>query len=911
MRKTFIRLIRITALMIILLSPARIFAGENNPVILRGHTNPVFSVAFSPDGKTLASGSYDDTIRLWEVATGAEIRELTGHTGNVYGVAFSPDGRILASGSYDDTIRLWEVATGVEIRELAGHTGSVHGVAFSPDGRILASGSYDDTIRLWEVATGKEIKELTGHTGSVNGVAFSPDGKTLASGSSDETITLWEADTWKEIRKLTGHFEGISSVTFSPDGQLLASGSYSYERTIRLWEVATGAEIRELTGHTGGVYGVAFSPDGRILASGSEDDTVRLWEVATGEEIRILTDHTGNVNDIIFSPDGELLASGSSDNTVRLWRKGLDANIKPILSEPSNGTTVQDESVTLRWQTVPMAIEYHVQVARDDDFASILVDQHVSKEELVVDVISPVTYWKVQGVGLIEEYTQWSSVWSFGTDAPVVDLEVNSIQGMAINVDVVIDKVNGLYGFQLDVPFDRDLLEAVSVSEGPFLKSAGGSTFWQPPTIDNRNGVIKGILATRTGAGGVNGKGVVASIVFNAERTGTTILMPENVILSDANGGKMFFVTGYAKVEASSSSRLVVQPMIDKGVTLEIRAENVEQLYSFSFELEYNCDLLDVGKDDVKKGPFLEDETDFDSIGVDCWDDRIRGFSWKSGNIEGISGSGVIATVRFRIYESGIAKFRIFDLEMRDASNEDMAALPVDASAEFIVSPAWEINKDYVVDIFDFAILGVQFGRHISTSYPPRPNPDINKDGIVDVLDFVMVGANFGEIYSASKASAAPPLIAETDWRNCDYSKHLPLLLGLYAELEANPVQSEEYIRTRGLMLELIYLGQNGSMILQENELMQNYPNPFNPDTWIPYQLKEDAQVVIKIYTSTGRLVRTLNLGHKPGGYYAEKEKAAYWDGRNEAGERVSSGVYFYTIRAGDYNDTRRMAVIQ
>jgi len=251
-------------------------AGGVERTVLKGHTGVVYAIAFSPDGATLASGSDDHTVRLWDVAAGRERAVLTGHTHPIQAVAFSPDGTTLASGSADHTVRLWDVARGRELAMLTGHTSSVTAVAFSPDGVTLASGSYDNTVRLWNVATGREQGVLTGHTDTVHAIAFSPDGAMLASGSDDYTVRLWDVATGRERTVLTGRIERVNAVAFSPDGARLASGSW---KTVRLWDVATGGEWAMLK-HTHAVQAVAFSPDGAMLASGSDDHTVRLWGLA-------------------------------------------------------------------------------------------------------------------------------------------------------------------------------------------------------------------------------------------------------------------------------------------------------------------------------------------------------------------------------------------------------------------------------------------------------------------------------------------------------------------------------------------------------------------------------------------------------------------------------------------------------
>ena len=262
-------------------------AARPGNAVLAGHSGPVFSVAFSPDGKILAGGG-NTSMRLWDMATRRPIgHPLTGPTGGVISVAFSPDGKILAGGGGAQGVRLWDVGTGHQIRNhLTGHTGPVGSVAISPDGKTLA-GAGAHGVRLWDLTTGRQIGDLlTGRTNWVGSVAFSPDGKTLAGGGGYDglrsRVWLWDMDTGRPIgHRLTRSDGGIGSVAFSPDGKTLASGGIS--GPVRLWDVATGRPIgHPLVGHTGPVSSVAFSPDGKTLASASVDGTVRLWDVATG-----------------------------------------------------------------------------------------------------------------------------------------------------------------------------------------------------------------------------------------------------------------------------------------------------------------------------------------------------------------------------------------------------------------------------------------------------------------------------------------------------------------------------------------------------------------------------------------------------------------------------------------------------
>jgi len=287
---------------------------------LAGDTTCVMSVAFSPAGSVLASGSTDMKVSLWQVESGELLRTCVGHTDAVWDVDFSPDGEILASGSKDGTVRLWKVADGTSLCILKAHEGGVHGVAFSPDGGTLASGAYeayDGTVCLWRVPDGTRLRSLEGHSDKVSSVAFSPDGKILASGAHDAKVCLWRVADGSLWRKLEGHKGPALCVAFSPDGRILASGTRS--GTVHLWDAASGSVLRTLEWHTAPVRGLAFSPDGDVLASGSEDGKVYLWAVSEGMLLRALREPTGEARSLAFSPDGTLLAVGAWAGTVRLW----------------------------------------------------------------------------------------------------------------------------------------------------------------------------------------------------------------------------------------------------------------------------------------------------------------------------------------------------------------------------------------------------------------------------------------------------------------------------------------------------------------------------------------------------------------------------------------------------------------
>ncbi len=304
------------------------------------------NVLISPEGKTLASwNSYDDhTIRLWDTATGKQIRKLVGHNNYIKPVTFSPDGSTLASwGSNNETtIRLWHVATGKPKHNLKGHTQTVESVTFSSDGKTLASGGLDGTIRIWNADSGKQIhafmeqrfaNNLAAQSAAINVVTFNTDGNVLASGHKNGSIRLWDINSGYSIQTLKGHADAISTLSFSPDGHTIASTSK--DATVRLWDIATGKQEQALAAYQKTIWHVKFYPNGLVLASdikgeigGSDDESIRLWDLRTGHLKKTLTGHASWVVDISFSGDGKTLSSLSFDNTTLLW--DLTSLIKDI-----------------------------------------------------------------------------------------------------------------------------------------------------------------------------------------------------------------------------------------------------------------------------------------------------------------------------------------------------------------------------------------------------------------------------------------------------------------------------------------------------------------------------------------------------------------------------------------------------
>jgi WD40 repeat protein len=284
---------------------------------LKGHSLPVIGVAVTSNGKRAVSASFDNTLKVWELESGRELRTLKGHSQGVYGASVTPDGKQAVSASEDNTLKVWDLASGRELRTLRGHFARVSGVAVTPDGKRAVSASFDNTLKVWDLASGREQRTFEGHSGYVSGVAVTPDGKQAVSASWDHRLKVWELESGRERRTLEGHSDYVSGVAVTPDGKRAVSTSF--DNTLKVWDLETGRELRTLQGHSHSVRGVAVTSNGKRAVSASDDKTIKVWDLESEGDRRRLQHHSGPISSVAVTPDGKRAVSASADKTLKVW----------------------------------------------------------------------------------------------------------------------------------------------------------------------------------------------------------------------------------------------------------------------------------------------------------------------------------------------------------------------------------------------------------------------------------------------------------------------------------------------------------------------------------------------------------------------------------------------------------------
>ena len=977
---------------------------------LTGHTADVSSIAFSPDGATLASGSGDTTVRVWDVATGDTRNTLTGHTDSVRSVVFSPDGATLASGSGDTTIRLWDVATGDTHHTLTGHTGRVSNVAFSPDGATLASGSGDSTLRLWDVVTGDTLNTLTGHTEDVTSLAFSPDGRTLASESRDGTLRLWDVVTGDTLNTLTGHTGGVRGIAFSPDGSTLASRG----DTLQVWDVATGEMLNTLTGHTGEVYGVAFSPDGRTLASASWDKTVRLWDATTGEMLNTLTGHRHWVYGVAFSADGRTLASGSYDNTIRLWDVATGEPIHTLTGHTSvvgsvafsaDGTILagcagnwysEDKAIRL-WDVQTGSLRATLTGHTKSPYGIVFSPDGTTLISTSQD--GTIRVWDVRNGKLVKVL----GVPCTATSRPAISpdgrfIAVGDGWARVLLIDPTTDKIIGSFqGHEMST-------QTVSINpDGSILASAsrdGTIILWDltpftsteqpPPEQSDSVRVVYFQPSDRDAQPGINAnlRTLVTDVQqFYAEQMDTHRYEGKTVAFETDTSGNVIvrhftgeFTDAYYQAQTYDKVQKELSDYFHQSkhvylVAIDISSEVINddgtcgvgggRWWNRSEGEAWHRDLgglavipasgdcFNVGVTAHELGHAMGLDHDFRddsylmgygsqqrlSREAAAWLDASRLFNPSQPDLGQPAAIEVLsnraAQLRFQVTDrdglhqaqllipttpedpaQGTKLYSSWALNDKQSLTIAFSGVPVVAGQEVILqvidvhgniakqtfpieggkaAPAFiaedvneeDVNEDGVVNFADLSLAALRLGE------AGQNRADVNGDGVVDAADLLLIAA---AIQDAAGVPARHPDVLEI-FTAAEVQQWLKFASQL-------ALTEPAYQRGIAALEQLLAI-----LTPKETVLLANYPNPFNPETWLPYRLAEPAAVTVRIYAANGSLIRTLALGHLPAGIYEGRSRAAYWDGRNALGEPVASGVYFYTLSAGDFSATRKMLI--
>ena len=475
--------------------------------------------------------------------------------------------------------------------------------------------------------------------------------------------------------------------------------------------------------------------------------------------------------------------------------------------------------------------------------------------------------------------------------------------------------ITDLAGWQADLVFDPDVLKVDSVTEGTFLKQKGGRTHFQKGTIDNQKGKIAGISSARISQGGVAGEGTLLSVKFTAKAVGETRVSLREFRAGSSAGKSISAPAPDVIITVSTRSTSTSTPTptptprgkgfslstnttpvpVGNIFTLRLSAEEIVDLAGWQTDITFDPAVLEAVE--VNEGDFLKKG----GIGTFFLQGTIDNKTGKITQINaarlsgGVDGTGTLLSVTFKAKTVGDTRITLSNLTAGNSSTE---AIPV-AVPDIVITigsaafPAWDVNRDGQVNVLD--LIGV--AQHLGAAVSANRQADVNGDGTINVLDLIAVAQHLGE-----STNSAAPSVVNIESLGIDRATVQAWIAQARVEDDGS-IAFREAITNLELLLSLF--------IPEETALLANYPNPFNPETWIPYQLAEPAEVTVHIYAANGALVRTLALGYQPAGIYQYRSRAAYWDGKNEVGESVASGVYFYTLTAGGFTATRKMLIMK
>ena len=841
-----------------------------------------------PDGRLIVypSGAWGDSPSEWHVIDrGTGVSGDSPHGGTTLSIlegsaAIENSGNTFFEFSPDPSDLITEHATAF---------------AISPIGWNSIVGYYMDYWQrcdgwLWDRPTGKKIASLKAHTVHVSGVTFSPDG-TLVAVASGGRIFLWDVATRENSKilehtfwvdqgqnvRIMGVFDRIS-ISFAPDGQTIASAGGTPDHVF-LWDVATGKKIAAYKS-SDNVISISYSPDGNHFVTGTSDGNVILWEADTGKNIRTIKAHTGPVESISWSKDGNFfVTAGGYDRTARRWNKDGEPAPRPNILELEEAfATVESVSYSPCGTEVAIGTSATIfiwELGRTDvnrdgttDMEDVeVVSEHFGKNTLDGDVT---------GDGVVD----------------IVDLVVTMKQS---NEDEKQESQKTFKVLPAEEWWDHNYRIAYS-PDGQTLASIGLTG--QPIVWDVATGIrLKSLGDGRAGHGESIGANSIISYspdgatLATGSADGTVHLWDVSQKLLQKGPNEFWDVSHYPDVptvqyypDAKSSEPIGTEFT----VTLGIADGLLTSITGYEVDLQFDSKVLRYVES--THGDYLPEDTFVVPTIVNENQLKLAAASGSGVNRE----RGILASVTFEVISQQPASLKLSNVRLAQGVcliYPDVKVQKIELQSPDNAEPerlAEDVNGDGTVNIQDLVLVAANLGQ--SGNNPA----DVNGDGTVNIQDLVQVAGQLGTADAASPAWADNLTDAFT-------RAEVELWLRQAQQLNLTDAISQRGI---GFLESLLVL-----LTPQETALLANYPNPFNPETWIPYQLADPAEVTLRIYAVDGSLVRMLSLGHKAVGIYQSRSRAAYWDGRNELGEPVASGVYFYTFTAGDFTATRKMLI--
>ncbi|MCG9126870.1 PD40 domain-containing protein [Candidatus Poribacteria bacterium] len=808
--------------------------------------------------------SAQDYVR-WGLPDGAEMRL---GKGRINEVEFSPNGKYFAVAS---TIGIWiyDAYTGDELSLLSDEGLNTRSISFSPDGSMLAYGSYDKYIRIYDTTNWEIIKRFQTGNVNVSTVIFNPAGTILVSANSDNTATLWDVKSGTPLNTIEGHTRTISSMAFSPDGQTFVTGSW--DQSIRLWDVKTGIQKNTYTKHTDGISSIIFFPDGRTFAGvGFNQNGTHIWDIETGNYLGEPEQPISSIS--TFSPDGLKMAI-ATDNELRIWDvengkyqfqlTGHLYRISEIAFSPNGRILITAGDGELHLWDVVKGIQWKSISGHNTYVFGLAISP--DNEIIAVGSTKEIRLWETD-TGLLKN-TLYEPDWGNGSMAFNPDGSLLASEtGWRIRLWNIDDGTHHatLKGFLGNSASGYGIVSVKFSPDGRYLATGSSQSTIQ---LWNLGRIHKGTLTGHTDG--------IRSIAFSYDsRTLATASKDQTIRLWDVdNETHIKTLSGHTdevlSVAFSPDASIIASGSADETVILwnTGTGEILHILTGHTSHVSYLAFSVD-GRTLASAG-YYENK-------ILLWDvatgEKLPSIT---GHTSGISNLAFTNDGNSFVSLSSDGTALIWDWTQRDIKREPQYTLE-------------DVNRDGIVDIQDLIYVASQFG-----TTDDENTADVNQDGIVDIADIVLIAKVL------ENENAAPQKTANTT--NLLSIEQIKIWID-QAKKHSNT--SIEFQKGIAILEHLLT-----SLTPKNSALLSNYPNPFNPETWIPYQLAKPADVRISIFSFDGTLVRLLNIGNQSEGMYLNRNDSAYWDGKNELGESVASGIYFYTLSAGDFSATRRMVI--